>query len=516
MSAAALRAEVEAELLGRLRAPATLVALLSILAGSSLLLPREGRLSSISWTALDGRPQAPLFDSACAGWGAAVLNSVFLVMVAFYLVAGSLQRDRRSGLGVILAATPLSNGALLAGRGLAHAAYLGTLCLLAVAVTLLRFLWFGQGTLRPLDFALPFLLFTLPGVLFVATLTLLWEVTPGLRGRGGLVAWFFLGSLILLALPRGLPAFDPLGMASLERLMDASIAGLGRGLSLGLIVREAAPERVAWPGPRVGLALVLERALMAAWSLAPLLAARGLFDRFDPARGRPRALRAAGPVELAGGGPAAPAAPQALAAGALRPGWPLALRAEATLVWQSGGAWRWALLLAAVAAAVAPREAASRAAAAAFLLLLAPVVAEAPARERLAGAEALFASLPGPPRWRVLWKAGALALFLLTLGLPLTLRRLAAEPGAALGLVAGLLATAALCAALGSLSGGGKLWTALHVTLWYGAVNRAPLTDFTGGLLAPGTPSGVALGWLAAGALGLALAALAQARRAAA
>lgn len=116
----------------------------------------------------------------------------------------------------------------------------------------------------------------------------------------------------------------------------------------------------------------------------------------------------------------------------------------------------------------------------------------------------------------MLWKAGALALFLLTLALPLTLRRLAAEPGSALGLVAGLLATAALCAALGSLSGGGKLWTALHVTLWYGAVNRAPLTDFTGGLLAPGTPSGVALGWLAAGALGLALAALAQARRAAA
>lgn len=517
MNAAALRAEVGAELLGRLRAPATLVALVAILAGSSLLLPRDGRLSSISWTALDGRPQAPLFDSAGAGWGAAVLNSVFLVIVAFYLVAGSLQRDRRSGLGVILAATPLSSGAFLAGRGLAHAAYLGTLCLLAVAVTLLRFLWFGQGTLRPLDFALPFLLFTLPGVLFVATLTLLWEVTPGLRGRGGLLAWFFLGSLILLVLPRGLPAFDPLGMVRLERLMDASIAGLGRGLGLGLIVREVTPERVAWPGPRVGLALVLERALTAAWCLVPLLAARVLFDRFDPARGRPRALRHAGPGELAAEvGPAAPTVPQALAAGAARPGWLLALRAEATLVWQGGGAWRWALLVAAVAAAVAPQEAASRAAAAAFLLLLAPVVAEAPARERLAGAEALFLSLPGPPRWRVLWKAGALAAFLLALALPLTLRRLTTGPGAALGLVAGLLATAALCTALGSLSGGGKLWTALFVTLWYGAVNRAPLTDFTGGLLAPGTATWVAFGWLAAGALGLALAALAETRRAAA
>lgn len=510
MSLLALRAEAEAELLQRLRAPATLVALLAILAGSSLLLPRDGRLSSISWTGLDGRPRAPVFDSTYAAWGSAVLCAVFLVMAAFYLVTGSLRRDRQSGLGVILAATPLSNGAFLAGRGLAHAAYLGTLCLLAVGVTLLRFLWFGAGPLRPLDFVLSFLLFTAPGVLFVSMLTLLWEVTPGLRGRAGLVAWFFAGSMILLVLPLGLPAFDPLGLMRLQDLMRAAISGQGHSLALGLMVRSVAPERVPWVGPQVGPLVVAERLLTLAWCLVPLFAARALFDRFDPARSRPLSLRSV--RRLPEGQAAEPSRAVTLAplvAGQLRPRLWLSLRAEATLVWLGASWLRWPLLLSALAGAVAPNAAAT-----AFLLLLVPVISEAPARERLAGAEALLLSLPGLPRWRVTWKAGSLALFLLALALPMALRLLVTAPRAALGLALGLAATAALCAALGSLSGGGKAWSAVHVLAWYGAVNRAPGMDFTGGLLAPGTQLVTSAGWLAAGLLLLALAGLFEGRRA--
>ena len=510
MSLLALRAEAEAELLQRLRAPATLVALLAILAGSSLLLPRDGRLSSISWTALDGRPRAPVFDSTYAAWGSAVLCAVFLVMAAFYLVTGSLRRDRQSGLGVILAATPLSSGAFLAGRGLAHAAYLGTLCLLAVGVTLLRFLWFGAGPLRPVDFVLSFLLFTLPGVLFVSMLTLLWEVTPGLRGRAGLVAWFFAGSMILLVLPLGLPAFDPLGLMRLQDLMRAAIAGQGHSLALGLMVREVAPERVPWVGPQVGPLVAAERLLMLAWCLVPLFAARALFDRFDPARVRPLSPRPARGLpdtrEAADSQRAVTLAP--LAAGQVRPRPWLSLGAEAALIWVCGSWLRWPLLLSAVAGAVAPARAAT-----AFLLLLVPVISEAAARERLAGAEGLLRSLPGLPRWPVTWKAGSLGLFLLGLALPTTLSLLATAPRAALGLVLGVAATALLCAALGSLSGGGKAWSALHVLAWYGAVNRAPEMDFTGGLLAPGASPITSAGWLAAGLLLLGLAAWAEVRR---
>lgn len=512
MSLLALRAEAEAELLQRLRAPATLVALLAILAGSSLLLPPDGRLSSISWTGLDGRARAPLFDSTYAAWGSAVLCAVFLVMAAFYLVTGSLRRDRQSGLGLVLAATPLSSGAFLAGRGLAHAAYLASLCLLAVGVTLLRFLWFGAGPLRSLEFVLSFLLFTLPGVLFISMLTLLWEVTPGLRGRAGLVAWFFAGSMILLVLPLGLPAFDPLGLMRLQDLMRAAIAGQGHSLALGLMVRGVAPERVPWAGPQVGPLVVAERLLMLAWCLVPLFAARALFDRFDPARARPLSLRPArGLPEGQAAASLGTAALAPLAPSHLRPRLWLSLRAEATLIWLGASWLRWPLLLSALAGAVAPTAGAT-----AFLLLLVPVISEASARERLAGAEAPLRSLPGLPRWPVTWKAGSLGLFLLALALPMTLRLLVTAPGAALGLALGLAATAALCAALGGLSGGGKAWSAVHVLAWYGAVNHAPFMDFTGGLLAPGTGAVVGFGWLLAALLLLGLAALVEARRAAA
>ena len=51
---------------------------------------------------------------------------------------------------------------------------------------------------------------------------------------------------------------------------------------------------------------------------------------------------------------------------------------------------------------------------------------------------------------------------------------------------------------------------------WYGAVNQAPFMDFSGGLLAPETGAMVGLGWLLAALLLLGLAALVEARRAAA
>ena len=63
-------------------------------------------------------------------------------MGGFYLVAGSVKRDRESGLGAILAATPLSKAAYLGGKFAAHFAYLLVLDLLALAA--------GLADLRPL------------------------------------------------------------------------------------------------------------------------------------------------------------------------------------------------------------------------------------------------------------------------------------------------------------------------------------------------------------------------------
>ena len=95
----------------RMRSVGTLVALLAAFAAAILWIPDPaGHASSLSWRFPDGRVQAPIYDAAYIGFAASALIAILVALGGFYLVAGSVRRDRERGVGVILAATPLSNG----------------------------------------------------------------------------------------------------------------------------------------------------------------------------------------------------------------------------------------------------------------------------------------------------------------------------------------------------------------------------------------------------------------------
>jgi hypothetical protein len=177
-----------------------------------------------------------------------------------------------------------------------------------------------------------------------------------------------------------------------------------------------------------------------------------------------------------------------------KPGFLGAVLAEVRLLWLSCGHWRWLLGLAALAAAL-PGPA-PRLGVALFLLILIPVISDAAAREVLAGTESLVFSQPAVPNRRVLWKAAALVLFVVGLGLPGLVAGLLFAPIQVAALLGGLLFVAFFSTALGSLSRGGKLFSGITVALWYAAVNGAPALDWSG-VLAPGTQ--LSTPWLYAG-----------------
>ncbi len=132
-----LTAQIGAELKMRLRSLATPIALVAFFAAAFFWIPDpHGNAASITWDLADGRVQAPLYSAAYVGFALAILSGIFLSMGGFYLVAGSVKRDRERGLGAILAATPLSKTAYLGGKFAAHFAYLLVLDLLALAAGL--------------------------------------------------------------------------------------------------------------------------------------------------------------------------------------------------------------------------------------------------------------------------------------------------------------------------------------------------------------------------------------------
>jgi hypothetical protein len=503
-TAGAIAAQVGAEVRMRLRSTATLVAFLAIAAGTYFWLPSaRGKAVSMTWKTASGKLVAPLYTSGAIGVAVTVFAGVFLTLAGFYLVVGSIRRDRERGVGAILAATPLSNAAYLTGKFVANLAYLAVLALLMLGVGAVRFALEGVGAFQPAALALPVLLMAGPALVFVAAMAVFFDVTPVLRDRLGLVAWFFTFLFVVASatVPRHaengrlraalVPPFDPSGAATLQQLVVESVPDARKdSLGTGHIVLDQAPERVAWKGIRITPRIAAGRLMNLLWGAPPLLAALLLFDRFDPARRRLRrrrgkARRDAVPIALPESG--FEARPSALPPAHPRPSVLASTAAEALLVWQSAPLAKWLLLAASLVSLALPASA-LMGIAAVWLVLLVPVISEAGAREDLSGAGGLVFSQPGVPISASLWKAGSLALFLLATGAPLALRFTMISAARGIAWTTGLLFLAGFAAGAARLTGGGKLFSAVLLCLWYAAVSGAPDFDFcgiTGGATGP-------------------------------
>jgi len=490
-------AQVGAEVRIRLRSPATVVALLFVFAGSILWIPDpKSHASSLYWRLADGRVEAPVYNAAYVGFAASALACISVTLVGFYLVAGSVRRDRERGVGAILAATPLSNAEYLLGKFVAHCAYLAVVLGLALLAALTAWLRFGVGPFSTSDFLVLFLLLSLPAVAVTAAGAVLFDAVPGLSGRGGYVAWFFVFALLLVALPMGLagtdargimrrpPLLDPAGAATQAALARQSVPG-AVGFSTGLEIRDAPFPRVPWRGIAITPRLVALRAVNLLIAVLPLGLAIAVFDRFDPARRLRREhrsrlasrLRLRRRVPDEASGPAGETPHVALAPVAPHPSAWSAILAEARLIWNAAGILKWPLAASALLAGALPGPGAAP-----FFVLLLPAISEVAARERLSGTQDLVFSQPGVPSSTVLWKAAAVALFLLVLAAPLTIRASIASPARGAAAVAGVLFVAGAAVGLGSLTAGGKLFSAAYLVLWYMAVSGLPQADFSAAL----------------------------------
>jgi len=524
----AVATQTAAEVRMRLRSPATFIAFLAIAAGTFFWLPSShGKAVSMSWETTGGVLVSPLYTSGAVAVALTIFSGIFLLLVGYYLVAGSVRRDRERGVGLILAATPLSNEGYLLGKVASNFAYLGVLSLLVLSVGILRFAIEGVGPFAPASFFLPFLLIAGPSLAFTAAAAVFFDVAPFLRGRAGNVAWFFTFVLVVAAasvsrhaengrlVSKSVPVFDPSGAATIEQLVLESIPDAkNQSVATGHIVLDRTPVRVPWKGIRISGAIVAVRLANFLWAVPPILGALLLFDRFDPARrrfaARRRRTKAPDPATPLAAVPEVHAL--SIAPANARPGFARSAAAEALLLWQSGPIAKWLLLAAGLASLAVPATALTGVAAG-WIVVLVPVIAEAAAREDLAGTRSLVFSQPGIPRSAVSWKASSLALFLLVLGAPLAVRFSMISPARGIAWLTGLFFIAGFAAGAGALTRGGKLFSGILLVLWYIALSGARDFDFCG-ITGGATGIGMRGVYLATGAAFVAVAAIVERRAA--
>jgi hypothetical protein len=130
-----------------------------------------------------------------SGWIGALVGLVitcFVSLVGFYIVKNSVERDRLTGVGQIVAATPVSKVTYAFGKFLSNFAVLSAMvAVLAVAAVAMQFLVAEDPAVHLWALLSPFVLLALPTMALTAAVALGFEMLPGLRGGFGNVVWFF-------------------------------------------------------------------------------------------------------------------------------------------------------------------------------------------------------------------------------------------------------------------------------------------------------------------------------------
>ncbi len=289
MGAQVLVQLARADFLERVRRHSFLVTLGFTLFATYLFLPpNHARYATLNLAGHRG-----IYNSAWVGSLVAMLSVSFLGLAGFYLVKNAVERDRRTGVGQILAATPLRAPLYLFGKLISNFAVLAAMvAVLAVAAAVMQIVRGEDAHLRPLALATPFVLVTLPVMALVAALAVCFEVTPGLRGGLGNVVYFFLwtfGMTLTAARPGG-GGPDPLGSEILLAQMQAACAAAfpdypaGRAFSMGFNIKSEGVwdlRTFLWDGASWTPAMLAWRAFWVLASCGLTMIAALRFDRFD-------------------------------------------------------------------------------------------------------------------------------------------------------------------------------------------------------------------------------------------
>jgi hypothetical protein len=444
---------------------------------------------------------AGVISSAWVGTTMAVTTSMVLGLVGFYIVKGSVARDYSTGVGQIMATTPMSRPLYVLGKWLSNYAVLGiTIVILALAGILMN-LWFGSGGLDIVALVAPLVLIGLPWLGLIAALAVLFESVVWLRGGLGNIIYFVLFITLISATvvpaATGTPGFtanpyidvtgwqiigDSVSRSAQAMYPDATVLQFG---DLGI----DDPELFPYNGIQWTTGILVSRLLLLLLAVGLVMLAGVLFDRFDPARLLPVKRRTAAPEPA----PAPAAEPIPLSRVHLTPlsgagtrfrFWAL-LSGELKL-FLKGQRWWWYAVAAGLVVAQLFRPSDWLP----YLLIAAWVwpiliLSGLGCRENRFNTRQIVFSAPRPmSQLPAGWLSAVLVTALLGSG-ALVRFLLAGDPVALLGWLTAIAFIPSLALALGTLTGSGKAFEALYVLWMYGLMQNAAAIDFAG--LVPGS-----------------------------
>jgi len=506
---------MRADFLERIRRSSFFVTLVMIVAVTYFFIPA---IDAPIYAYVNMGDHRPSYNSAWIGLNVTILMAEFFPLFGFYLVKNAIERDRRTGVGEIIAATPMNKYVYLLGKWLSNMAVFTAITIITILSSLT--LQFVRGEDFRVDLwamVSPFLIVLIPLMAIMAALAVFFESIRWLQGSfGNLVYYLVFGIMVVTGDIQGVnivwtsvyhACAARFTGCSLDRQIDIEAGGILRSLST-----------FEFSGVRWTMGMVLARLAWVGIAVGFVALAGAFFHRFDPTKAGENfgtsifskikkvasnffvnitgmkskeemtsdSTRYIQPVNRLSSLPA-------MKIGPLRV-WAQVLVAELRLTFK-GIHWFWYLgaFGIIVAAFAAPSEIGRI-----FILPLAwvwPVLiwSMLGVREVQDHVEAVVLSTPYPlgKHLPAIWLVGVLISFSLGLGVFARVA-LAGDWGGVFAMSIGAIFIPSLALALGCWSNSGKLFQAVYLFLWYlAAVQGVFHLDFFGnfsGVMATGLP----------------------------
>ena len=213
-----------------------------------------------------------VFNSAWVGSMMTLVVTFFLGWFGFYLVKGSVARDYETGVGQIMATTPLTRPLYLLGKWLSNFAVLDAMVfILMLAAIVMQLIRREDPQIHVWALVAPLLFVALPFMALVAAFAVLFESIRWLRGGFGNVVYFFLFILgitaVAILLGTNIPLLDWLGFGVFKRSMavaaQAAFPGYQGGLALSMVPARGDVQPFYWSGVTWTIPVILPR--LATW-----------------------------------------------------------------------------------------------------------------------------------------------------------------------------------------------------------------------------------------------------------
>ncbi|MFZ6030639.1 MAG: hypothetical protein ACOYYS_23275 [Chloroflexota bacterium] len=419
----------------------------------------------------------------------AMTATLFLGWFGFYLVKGSVARDYETGVGQIMATTPLTRPLYALGKWLSNFAVLGVMLFILLAAGVVMNLLVG-ASFDLWALAAPLLILALPCMALIAALAVLFETIGWLRGGLGNVVYFFVFMLSLIPSIES-DTYQPLLDFAGFRLIGDQIAlaaksaypeiqgGFAFSITDGLVPKYFPFAGITWTSE-----IVLNRLLFILVALGITLLAALCFDRFNPSRLAPIKRRKSSNSKVATVSEVIPVSNvhlTPLTGSQSRFRFDALFVAELKLFLKGQRWWWYAIAGGLIAAQLLNDLETTRlllAVAWAWPIL---ILSGLGCREARHDMRHIVFCAPRPllNQLPALWLSAFAVLALLGSGALIRFLT-AGEFTSLLSWLAGALFIPSLALALGVMTGSGKTFEVIYVLWMYGALQRVPAFDFIG------------------------------------